>query len=280
MRKLYHLFLSCLPASLAIRIIYVRAHGRWPNLRHPQTFNEKIQYRKLHQHDQRFAQLADKSLVKEYVARKIGAEWVIPTIWVGDHLPPRNERTWNIPYVIKATHGSSTNLFVRSEAERSWPVIERTTERWLKLVYGTWAREWLYTKILPRILVEPFIATGSTLPLDYKFFVFHGRVEYIQVDTNREHDHRRMLCTREWQPVDVRFGVDRPVTQPNRPSSLSQMIAAAETLGADFDFVRVDFYEVDGRPLFGEMTFYPDSGLGTFTPNEFDVELGRLWHLK
>jgi hypothetical protein len=262
-----------------LAIIYFRAHGRWPNLRTPKTFNEKIQYRKLHQHDERFVRLADKALVKEYVTKRLGSDWVIPTLWSGSALPPRDERLWPIPFVLKATHGSSTNLFVRSEAEKNWSATERLAESWLTMTYGTWAREWLYTKIEPRLLVEPFINFDTTLPLDYKFFVFHGRVAYIQVDTDREHDHRRAVYTRDWQPVDVRFGVDRPVSQPARPQTLEAMLRAAETLGAEFDFVRVDFYEVNGRPLFGEMTFYPDSGLGTFTPPSFDTELGALWHI-
>lgn len=279
MRRLYHMFLSFLPASWALAIIYFRAHGHWPNLRTPTTFNEKIQFRKLHQHDERFARLADKALVKEFVSKHLGSDWVIPTLWSGSTLPPRDERTWPIPFVLKATHGSSTNLFVRSEAEKNWPAIERVVESWLHMTYGTWAREWLYTKIEPRLLVEPFINFGTTLPLDYKFFVFHGRVAYVQVDTDREHDHRRAVYTRDWQEVDVRFGVDRPKCPPGRPQTLEVMIKAAETLGAEFDFVRVDFYEVNGRPLFGEMTFYPDSGLGTFTPSSFDEKLGALWHL-
>jgi hypothetical protein len=280
MRRIYHLLLSCLPASWALSVIYFRAHGRWPNLRSPKTFNEKIQYRKLHQHDKRFSRLADKSLVKEYVAEKLGPDWVIPTLWVGTELPPLAERTWEMPFALKATHGSSTNVFVRNTAERNWPVIEQKADAWLHQTYGTWAREWLYTKIQPRLLVEPFINFGSALPLDYKFFVFEGRVAYIQVDTDREHDHRRILYTRDWQLVDVRFGVDRPATLPPRPTTLEAMIAAAEQLGSAFDFVRIDFYEVQGRPLFGEMTFYPDSGLGTFTPSSFDTELGALWRLQ
>ena len=220
LQRFYRFFLSCLPASWALSIIFYRAHGRWPNLRRPSTFNEKVQYRKLHQHDIRFSRLADKHLVKSYVTEKIGAAWVIPTLWVGKKLPPVSERIWSLPYVVKATHGSSTNIFVRAEAERVWPRIDQATQHWLALTYGTWAREWLYTKITPQILIEPFIGREGVLPLDYKLFVFHGRVHYIQVDTGREHDHRRQLFTRDWNPVPVRFGVDRPSQLPERPVTL------------------------------------------------------------
>lgn len=278
-RQFYHLFLSLLPGRMALSILFFRAHRRWPSLRHPRSFNEKVQWRKLYDHDPRYPKLADKIAVKEFVSSRLGAEWVTPTLWFGNSLPPRSERRWPIPYVLKASHGSSTNYFVRTTSEEDWSLIEKKSGQWLQATYGDWTREWLYTKIPPRLLVEPFLGSPEALPLDYKFFVFAGRVAYIQVDTDREHNHKRVLFDRAWNRCDVTFGVPQDTTPIARPVSLEQMITAAETLGQGFDFVRIDFYEILGRPLFGEMTFYPDSGLGTFSPEEFDRTLGALWKI-
>ncbi len=130
-----------------------------------------------------------------------------------------------------------------------------------------------YRHIEKGVLVEPFIGNGLTLPTDYKFYVFGGRVEYIQVHLNREHAHRWILFDRSWRRVSS------PTTDPDpiAPITINAMTDAAEQLGQQFDFVRIDFYEVDGAPLFGEMTFYPGSGLDPFDPISLDTEMGALW---
>lgn len=143
----------------------------------------------------------------------------------------------------------------------------------MKTRYGYWLDEWLYRDIPRGLLVEPFIGVAGSLPVDYKLYVFSGKVAYIQVHLEREHDHRWLLFTPKWRR---RSAASRD-TDPPRPASLDAMIAAAETLAQGVDFVRTDFYEVAGRPLFGEMTFYPGSGLDPFDPDDLDFELGALW---
>lgn len=139
--------------------------------------------------------------------------------------------------------------------------------------YGAWLDEWLYSEIALGLLVEPFIGTGLDLPLDYKLFVFGGRVRYVQVHIGRATDHRWIVFDLAWQRVSAAT----EEADPARPKSLGHMIMAAEALGAEFDFVRVDFYEVKERPLFGELTFYPGSGLEPLEPNELNEAMGALW---
>lgn len=256
---------------------YVQAHGRPPNLFFPKTFSEKVQHRKLFDRDARLPDRADKLLVKDFVRGKIGAEWVIETIWSGSSLPPECERNWPLPFVLKATHGSGWNVFVRSESDRNWPEIDRKVADWMKEPYGVWGGEWLYRVIQPGLIVEPFIATGHELPTDYKFWVFAGRCRYVQVDTDRETGHKRTLFDLDWNrmPFAIGFPVDqRPIS---KPANLHSMIKSAELLAEDIPFVRIDFYEVDGTPKFGEMTFYPGSGMERFDPLEFDLRLGQMW---
>ena len=121
------------------------------------------------------------------------------------------------------------------------------------------------------MLVEPFVGSCGELPIDYKFFVFGGQVAYIQVHLERETAHRWIVLDREWRQLTVTKEAPPP------PNSLPAMICAAEALGRNFDFVRVDFYEVAGQPKFGEMTFYPGSGVYPLNPANPDVEMGALW---
>lgn len=139
--------------------------------------------------------------------------------------------------------------------------------------YGRWLDEWLYGEIVPGLLVERFLGTGPTLPLDYKLFVSGGRVRYGQVHLDRATNHRWIVFDLDWRRVSP--AVDGAA--PDRPTSLPQMIAAAEELGRDFDFVRADLYEIGGRSLFGELTFYPGSGLEPLEPPSLNLAMGALW---
>lgn len=257
-------------APLRIGITHLWRHHRLCNLSRPTRFNELVQYRKLHDRNLLLPTLADKLTVKPYVADRLGPEWVIPTLWHGTELP--DTPLWPHAFVVKSRHGCNQTAFVRFPTD-SWHQVQRRSRRWMRRDYGFWLDEWLYTHIPRGLLVEPFVGTADTLPIDYKLFVFHGRVEFIQVHLQRETRHRWIVFDRGWHRVSS------PTADPDppRPHSLSALIDAAETLGRDFDFVRVDMYEVNLRPLFGEMTFYPGSGLGRFDPVSLDTRMGACW---
>ena len=214
--------------------------------------------------------LADKVRVKEFVEKRIGPEWLIPTLWHGDVLPL--QPSWPAPFVVKSRHGCNQVAFVRTGRE-DWPEIRRRAARWMTKDYGGWLDEWLYSDITRGIMIEPFIGSEGELPVDWKFYVFGGRACFIQVHLGREDDHRWIVMDRDWQRVSA----SSEDADPARPLNFETMIMAAEKLGRDFDFVRVDLYEVAGQPLFGEMTFYPGSGLDRFDPVSLDATMGHEW---
>ncbi|VWX47201.1 ATP-grasp fold amidoligase family protein [Novosphingobium sp. 9U] len=265
-RSLFHA-----PAAVRARILltYLWRHGRLPNLRNPTLFNELVQVRKLSDRNGLMPLLVDKVRAKEHVAARLGAEWIVPTLWQGTCLP--SKPIWVPPFVLKSRHGCKHSAFVRTGRE-DWATIRRQALRWMRSTYGTWLDEWAYREVERGLLVEPFIGTGDSLPIDYKLFVFGGQVSFVQVHLDREHDHTWQLFDRDWRPLSRNR---KAATKP--PHSLGAMIDAAEELGRDFDFVRIDFYEVNGRPLFGEATFYPGSGLDPFEPRSLDLRLGREW---
>ena len=241
------------------------------------TFNEKVAYRKAYERDPRLPRLADKILAKQYVTEILGPEWVNPSLWSGEKLPPRAQRNWPIPYVLKANNACGCNYFVRNEAEQDWDLIEKSVQDWLYGIYGVDYGEWLYSEIKPGLLVEPFLGNGVEVPADYKLWVFGGHTKYIQVDLGRFDDHRQYFYDTQWNRQNITYICPFAEGEVQRPKSLERLIETANLLAAPFKFMRMDFYEVDERPIFGEFTFYPDAGHTPFKPDEVELELGQLW---
>ncbi len=260
-----------------LRKKYFETFGRALNIRNPKLFTEKVQHRKIFDKDPRLTLCADKVLVKDYVRKRLGDDILISTLFSGRKLPPLAQRNWDLPFVIKANHGSGLNIFVRTKADLNWPKIEKTLCDLMAFDFSVWTKELFYSRIERQLIVEPFLSDNNELPLDYKIFLFGGRPAFIQVDTDRESDHKRVFYDVEWNRMNIRYGYKLEPREIKKPVSLDRMLAAASILGRDFDFVRIDFYEISCRPYFGEMTFTPEAGLAKFDPPEIDVVLGKMW---
>ena len=269
-----------MPLKQRIQFTYLKRIGRFPNLHNPKTFTEKIQARKLFDQNPLFVTCADKVAVKDYVASEVGAKSIIiPSLFIGMRLPPLRERTWPIPFVIKAAHGSGMNIFVESNADLDWPAIENKLSSFLGTDYGDAYGEPFYTKIPRRFLVEPFVGDPGEFPEDYKLYVFRGRTEIIQVNSDRTSaDHYcRTFYDPHWNRLEISIGYPSEPKPIRKPRTLDQMIGAAAILGKPFAFVRIDFYEVSGKLFFGEMTFTPNAGYLKFEPSEVERQLGAMW---
>ena len=255
--------------QLRIALAYFARHRRLVHCHRPERFTDWIQWRKLYDRDARMPPLADKVAVKAHVATVLGPEWVTPTLYHGRSLPLQPQ--WTPPFVVKARHGCNQSAFVRT-GDEDWAEIRAAAGRWMDAPYGALLDEWLYRHVPPGVLVEPFLGNGRELPIDYKIYVFGSKAMCVKVDQDREHSHWRAIYDLDWRPI----WAPKTWRHPPPPASLADMIAAAETLGRAFDFVRADFYELDGRPRFGELTFYPGSGLSRL-PDDLDYWLGGLW---
>ena len=255
---------------LRLHLTYLWRHRRLLSLNVPKRFTELIQRRKLIDHDPLIPLLTDKLAVKATVADLLGPDWITPTLWTGTTLP--TSQPFAPPFVVKSRHGCKQVRIVRRE-NGDWQAVRRAAMKWMRRPYGQWLDEWGYRDVPRGLMIETFIGDEFRLPIDYKFYVFHGRVEAIQVHVEREHCHRWALYDRDWQRLSNSDDFKAVVPPP----ALARMIAGAETLGSPFDFVRVDLYDLDGAPRFGEMTFYPGSGLDRFDPHSLDDWLGRCW---
>ena len=256
-------------APARVRLTYWWRHRRLPDLAHPRLFTEWVQHRKLHERDPQLALFADKVAVKPWVAATLGLDWVTPTLWHGPVLPERPVAP--LPLVVKARGGCGHLAIVRTPAD--WTAARGRAARWTRHGYGRWLDEWAYAAVPRGVLIEPLLGDGVALPIDYKLFVFGGRVAYVQVHLDRATHHRWIVMDRDWRRAS-------PPTRdpdPPPPASLAAMIAGAQALAAGRDFLRVDLYEIAGRPRFGEVTIYPGSGLLPVVPPALDRRMGELW---
>ena len=253
--------------------LYLLRHQRVGHLREPQRFTEWVQWRKLQPVDPRQPSLIDKLAVKPWVAARIGTDWVIPTLWSGerpDPAPPAGPPLM----IMKSRHGCNQWRVIGSVAD--WTAARRASRRWLAHAYGFWLGERAYADVPRGVIVEPFIGADGALPVDYKFYVFAGEVAAVQVHVGRGTARHRwqLLDPLSWCPL---ASSDRGGPGLPPPPDLAAMTAAAAVLGRDFDFVRVDLYDTAAGPRFGEMSFFPGSGLDRFVDERIDADFGARW---
>ncbi len=258
-------------AHARIAITYAARHRRLPDLARPRRFTELVQMRKLYDRDPAQTMLMDKIAAKAMAAGRLGQEWIIATAWTGDCLPQLPE--FDCPAIVKARHGCNQFRVLRNAPDtRTWQELRKLTEEWTRKPYGLWLDEWAYLNVPRGVIVEPLIAgPGGALPIDYKIYVFGGVATHVQVHLDRGRSHRWILHDRDYRQL---VQTDEA---PPAPRSLAAMLDAAQELASGFDFLRVDFYEVAGKPLFGEFCLYPGSGLDPFAADWIDFQLGDLW---
>ena len=260
-----------LPAKRAV--LYRRAHGRLPR-RPPRTFTEKVNWRVTHDRRPLIGVLGDKLAMKTHAAAVCPSLRIPDTFWSGTDVASFAAADLPAKWVLKPNHGTGRVHIATGRPDLA--DLRRITTGWLDEPLYRERGEWVYSQARRLLLAEEFLGSGAP-PVDFKFLVFGGRVRLVQVDTGRFGDHRRRLYTPDWTPVDVVEDVAAgPVTPP--PASLPRMIDVASQLGAAFDFVRVDLYDVDGEVWFSELTPYPGGGLDRFDP-ALDELLGGWWQL-
>ncbi len=253
------------------------------DLENPISFNEKLQWLKLHDRNPAYTRMVDKCAVKEYVADKIGEQYIIPTLGIWDDPDKIDFDALPDQFVLKCNHNSGLGMCVcQDKSILDILKVKRGLRKGLKQKYYLYGREWPYKNVPPRILAEQYLANTSGLELpDYKFMCFHGKVRCIFTCTDRfsAAGLKVTIFDTDWKKMP--FGRKRPnSSQPiPKPVHFEQMLVLAEILSDGIPFVRVDFYEVDQKIYFGELTFYPGSGFEEFSPPEWDNKLGEWIHV-
>ena len=265
----------------AIILAYLLRLQRFPNLKHPKTFNEKLQWLKLYQHNPLYTTLVDKVAVKQYVSSIIGEEYIIPTIGVWDNPDQVDYDSLPDQFVLKCNHNSGGLYICKNKDAMDVEFVKKLLWNSLNDDYYLRCREWPYKDIKRKVFAEKYLAndTGEDL-IDYKFFCFNGEPKYCQVISNRSSDECIDFYDMEWKRINGLCGLNIYAHNSNEgvkcPSSFSKMLDVARALSKDFVFIRIDLYEIKSKPYFGEMTFFPNGGYGRFTPPEWNTCFGEM----
>lgn len=256
------------------------------DLENPISFNQKICWKKVYDRNPLLPIVADKYRVRDYLRNILGddeAEKIlIPLLYVTDI--PETIPFDDLPeeYIIKANHGSGTNIIVEKGTLIDQQRIITQCNEWLKKPYGLFKHEWAYQKIDRKILIEPLLRDEyGKLPIDYKFHMVNGMCLMIQVNQGHFADkkgRKLTLFNKNWIKYNV-FWEYPPAEDVECPDNLDSMCLLAEKLSVPFDYVRIDLYSIKRKIYFGEFTNYPTSGQALVNPQSFDFELGSKWQL-
>lgn len=277
-----------IPDKLFLQVKYRAQMGRWPDLKNPKTFTEKINWLKLNNRKPLYTKMVDKYEVKTLVALHIGSDHIVPTLGIWER--PEHIEWDSLPnqFVLKTTHGGGSNgVIVCTDKNKlnKGQTIAKLNKALRSDIY-LYYREWPYKNVPRRIIAETFMKDdkaplGSSLS-DYKFYCFNGDPKYCQVIRDRNTKETIDFYDINW--IHQEFVGLNPVarnglTPVPSPKQLDNMIKICKILAMNIPFVRIDLYVVNNKIYFGEITFYPASGFGVFTPSEWDTKLGKLIEL-
>ena len=278
-RKGFFCFLS---DESYLRFFYRIKLGKKLNLEDPQTYNEKLQWLKLNDRKDIYTTLVDKYAVKEYVSDLIGEEYIIPTIGVWDKFEDINFDELPDQFVLKCTHDSGG--FVMCKDKRTFDVkaAKNKISKCLKTDYYKISKEWPYKNVKPRIIAEEYMEDENDKELrDYKFFCFDGEVKALFIATERQEAEETKFDFFDMKYNHLPFTNGHPNAKelPKKPNGFNEMVRLSKILSVGIPHVRVDFYEVNEKIYFGELTFYHWSGMTPFEPEEWDYTFGSWINL-
>ena len=281
-RKLYKV-LDILPDQMVIKLQYYASLGRWPNIKKPARYTEKLQWYKLNYRIPLMTQCADKYRMREYVQSKGYGEYLPKLYQAVKTFEEIDFETLPDYFAIKCNNGSGTNCFIKDKAKIDMASIREEVSMWNKVNTISVGREWAYSNIEPMIVIEELLTTDDEQQKndlnDYKVLCFNGEPKYVWVDVDRHVAHTRNFYDLEWNQLPVESDVPLVPYELPKPYGFEKMIEIARSISKDFPFVRVDFYSINNKVYIGELTFYPWSGCVQFKPDSFDYELGKCFVL-
>ncbi len=268
--------LGMIPDKLYLKFLFRMKMGYKLNLNNPQTFNEKLNWLKLYNHQPLLSRLVDKYEVKKIVADRIGEQYVVHNIGCWDAVESINFDILPNKFVLKCTHDSSGVIICRNKNEFDIKHAIRNLKNAYSTKLYTIYREWPYKNVAPRVIADQMLDdhTGRELN-DYKFWCFNGKPKFMYCTVKAKRIFENFYDM-EFNPVDINHGFERHVPEFEKPAAFDEMKELATKLSTGLPFVRIDFFYVDGKVYFGEYTFFDWGGMRPFTTYKQDLDLGRL----
>lgn len=272
----------CFPDKMYIGLMYRLRFGHNLNWNNPQTFNEKLSWIKINDRNPLYTKLADKYEVKKFVAKVIGEEYVVPCLGIWDKAEEIDYSSLPNQFVIKCTHDSSGAVIVRNKADLDKAFIIKKYKDILQRNYYWSLREWPYKNIKPRIIADTFLddntAGERNISLrDYKFWCFNGDPKYMYCTVKDENIYENFY-DKGFSVVNINHGFPRHAPEFEKPKNYEKMWELAGKLAkaSETKWVRVDFFNVEGKIYFGEFTFFDWGGAQPFDDEKQDYELGEM----
>lgn len=263
----------------AIKVRYYLNFGKYPNLKHPKTFNEKLQWLKLYNRKPEYTKLVDKYEVKKIVADIIGEEYIIPTLGVWNSADEIDFDSLPDKFVLKCTHDSASVIICKDKSKFDVTDAKERLDACLKKNLYIWGREWPYKDVKPRIIAEEFLDDASGNLNDYKFFCFNGYVDCVMVCLDRQVNNTKYyFFDNQWNLKRINI-LGKKASQNfslPKPFKIDQMFDIARTLSKGIPFIRVDLYFTNEKIYFGELTFFPSCGYDANLLPETDKYFGEL----
>ena len=272
--------MKLLPDSAYISLKYFYHFRKLPNLKKPKTFNEKLQWLKIHDRKPEYTKMVDKYEAKKYIAENVGEEYVVPNIGVWEKFEDIDFESLPEQFVLKCTHDCGGLVIVKDKSKLDIEAARNKINKSLRRNYFWEGREWPYKNVKPRIIAEKYLEDSRTGELpDYKFFCFNGiaRALFIATERSNESEETKFdFYDMDFNHLPFTNGHPNANVIPAKPETFDKMKELAEKISKGIPLLRVDFYEVDGKVYFGELTFSHWSGMIPFKPEEWDRKLGDM----
>ena len=277
-------FLSWLPDKQYLSLRYRCQMGHWINWNNPKTFTEKLQWLKVYDYKPEYTKMVDKLAAKDYVASRIGEEYIIPTLGVWDKVEDIDWDSLPDQFVLKTTHGGGGCGVVvcsdKTHFDKAKAIEKLQTS--MHSNAGKTYREKPYLNVPRKIIAEKFMAESNVIEntkpsdlQDYKFFCFNGEPKFLYISDSP--NHKLAFLNTDWTKAEFgRSDYELLTDIPPKPDNLDEMLDVARKLSEGKAHVRVDLYNVDSHIYFGELTFYTGAGFIPFEPKEYDKVLGEM----